>query len=71
MPVLHEELRPGKSARRGYAVRAFGIVKVLGSGRAGTASPGLPWEPKAAFHALADYGRTRAEGAGNRPAAAV
>jgi hypothetical protein len=56
---------------RDFDKASFGIVKVLGSGRTGTAYPGLPWEPKAAFHALADYGRTRAEGTGNRPAAAV
>ncbi|MEU9201441.1 hypothetical protein [Streptomyces sp. NPDC048332] len=38
---------------------SFGVVKVLGGGRTGTAYPGLPWEPKAAFHALAAYGRSR------------
>ncbi|MEU4835528.1 hypothetical protein [Streptosporangium sp. NPDC023615] len=38
----------------------FGIVKVLPSGRTGTAYPAMPWEPKAAFHALAGYGRARA-----------
>jgi hypothetical protein len=43
---------------------AFGIVKVLPSGRTGTAYPGMPWEPKAAFHALAEYGRARASSAG-------
>ena len=56
---------------RDFDKASFGIVKVLGSGRTGTAYPGLPWEPKAAFHALADYGRTRAESTGDRPAAAV
>jgi hypothetical protein len=56
---------------RDFDKASFGIVKVLGGGRAGTAYPGLPWEPKAAFHALADYGRTRAESTGGRPAAAV
>ncbi len=50
---------------RDFDKASFGIVKVLGGGRAGTAHPGLPWEPKAAFHALADYGRTRA-GNGSR-----
>jgi hypothetical protein len=44
---------------RDFDKASFGIVKVLGSGRTGAAYPGLPWEPKAAFHALADYGRTR------------
>jgi hypothetical protein len=55
---------------RDFDKASFGIVKVLGGGRTGTAYPGLPWEPKAAFHALADYGRTRAESAEGRPAAA-
>lgn len=41
---------------------SFGVVKVLGGGRTGTAYPGLPWEPKAAFHALATYGRSRGRG---------
>jgi len=36
---------------------SFGIVKVLPAGRTGTT--GMPWEPKAAFHALAAYGRAR------------
>ncbi|GGX06803.1 hypothetical protein [Streptomyces lomondensis] len=51
---------------------SFGIVKVLGGGRTGTAYPGLPWDPKAAFHALAEYGRGRTRGAqavAGRPAA--
>ncbi|GAA0462149.1 hypothetical protein Ade02nite_16840 [Paractinoplanes deccanensis] len=39
---------------------SFGIVKVLPRGRTGTAYPGMPWEPKAAFHTLAEYGRARA-----------
>ncbi|XVQ83617.1 hypothetical protein ACQP2K_32995 [Microbispora siamensis] len=34
-----------------------GVVKVL-EGRSGTAYPGLPWEPKAAFTALADCYRS-------------
>ncbi len=41
---------------------SYGIVKVLDDGRTGTAYPGMPWEPKAAFHTLADYGRSRADG---------
>lgn len=56
---------------RDFDKASFGIVKVLGRGRTGTAYPGLPWEPKAAFFTLADYGRTRAESVGDRPAAAV
>jgi hypothetical protein len=54
---------------RDFDKASFGIVKVLGGGRTGTAYPGLPWEPKAAFHALADYGRIRAESAEGHPAA--
>jgi len=55
---------------RDFDKASFGIVKVLGGGRAGTAYPGLPWEPKAAFYALAEYGRARAESADGHPAAA-
>jgi hypothetical protein len=45
---------------RDFDLGSFGIVRVLPEGRTGTAYPGLPWEPKAAFAALAEYGRTRA-----------
>jgi len=45
---------------RDFDLGSFGIVKVLPSGRTGTAYPGMPWEPKAAFHRLAEYGRARA-----------
>jgi len=48
---------------RDFDKASFGIVKVLNAGRTGTAYPGLPWEPKAAFRALADYGRARTESA--------
>ena len=51
---------------RDFDLASFGIVKVLEQGGAGTTYPGLPWEPKAAFHALAEYGRSRAAGAGRR-----
>jgi hypothetical protein len=44
---------------RDFDKASFGVVKVLSGGRSGTAYPGLPWEPKAAFRALADYGRGR------------
>jgi hypothetical protein len=47
---------------RDFDIASFGIVKVLEQGRTGTTYPGLPWEPKAAFHALAEYGRARAAG---------
>ncbi|MFI6070484.1 hypothetical protein ACIA5C_02705 [Actinoplanes sp. NPDC051343] len=39
---------------RDFDLGSFGIVKVLPEGGR--------WEPKAAFHALADYGRARKEG---------
>ncbi|MEO3783725.1 hypothetical protein ABGB12_10365 [Actinocorallia sp. B10E7] len=45
---------------RDFDTASFGIVKTLEPGDTGTTHPGLPWEPKAAFHALADYGRARA-----------
>jgi hypothetical protein len=32
-----------------------GLVKVLGEGRRGQCYPDMPWEPKAAFTALANY----------------
>ncbi|MFO7281221.1 MAG: hypothetical protein C0P77_012530 [Thermoanaerobacterales bacterium] len=48
---------------------SFGIVRVLPDGRTGTAYPGMPWEPKAAFHALADHGRARARAAWPGPGA--
>ncbi|WP_405801451.1 hypothetical protein [Streptomyces sp. NBC_01506] len=44
---------------RDFDKASLGVVKVLTDGRTGTAYPGLPWEPKAAFHALAEYGRGR------------
>jgi hypothetical protein len=45
---------------RDFDTASFGVVRVLPDGRTGTAYPGLPWEPKAAFHALAGFGRARA-----------
>ncbi|MEV8227316.1 hypothetical protein AB0P41_14925 [Streptomyces sp. NPDC079167] len=51
---------PGPAAHdRDFDKASFGVVRVLADGRTGTAFPGLPWEPKAAFHALAAYGRSR------------
>ncbi|WP_141579616.1 hypothetical protein [Actinomadura sp. WMMA1423] len=44
---------------RDFDKASLGIVKVLPEGRLGTAYPDMPWEPKAAFHALARYGRDR------------
>lgn len=52
---------------RDYDKASFGIVKVLDGGRTGTAYPGMPWEPKAAFHTLANHGRGRADGASPDP----
>lgn len=44
--------------REDFDLASYGVVKVLAE-RTGETYPGLPWEPKAAFHALADhYGRT-------------
>jgi hypothetical protein len=34
---------------------SFGVVKVLEGGARGERYPDMPWEPKAAFTALADY----------------
>ncbi|HEY8524038.1 MAG TPA: hypothetical protein VIL48_03680 [Acidimicrobiales bacterium] len=45
---------------RDFDKASFGVVKVLAGGRTGTAYPGLPWEPKAAFRELAEFGRRRA-----------
>jgi hypothetical protein len=39
---------------RDLDMAAYGLVKVLPDGRTGTAYPGLAWEPKRAFHALAE-----------------
>ncbi len=51
------DLPTSTDAERDFDVASFGVVKVLEPGRVGTA--GLPWEPKAAFHTLAEYGRAR------------
>jgi hypothetical protein len=34
---------------------SFGLVKVLDEGYRGQRYPDMPWEPKAAFTALAEY----------------
>ncbi|MBF9073720.1 hypothetical protein [Streptacidiphilus fuscans] len=44
---------------RDFDLASPGVVKVLPDARTGTTFPGVPWEPKAAFHALAEYGRCR------------
>ncbi|WP_432840775.1 hypothetical protein [Dactylosporangium sp. CA-092794] len=45
--------RPGGDPRDDLDLASLGIVKVL-EGRAGDTYPGLPWEPKAAFAAVAE-----------------
>jgi hypothetical protein len=54
------DLPTSSDPERDFDIASFGIVKVLETGRTGTTYPGSPWEPKAAFHALAEYGRFRA-----------
>ncbi|MCW3820252.1 hypothetical protein ONA91_38065 [Micromonospora sp. DR5-3] len=53
-------LPTSEDPERDFDLGSFGIVKVLPPGRTGTAYPGMPWEPKAAFYSLAEYGRARA-----------
>lgn len=55
---------------RDFDKASLGVVKVLPQGRTSTTRPGLPWEPKAAFHALAEFGRGRSPAAGPARAAA-
>jgi hypothetical protein len=38
-----------------FDMASAGLVRVLGEGRHGQRYPDMPWEPKAAFTALADY----------------
>jgi len=52
-------LPTAEDPERDFDLGSFGIVRVLPPGRTGTTYPGMPWEPKAAFHALAEYGRGR------------
>lgn len=49
----------GSEDDRDFDKASYGVVKVLREGHPGTTRPGLPWEPKAAFHALAAYARER------------
>jgi len=51
------DLPTSSDPERDFDIASFGIVKVLEQGRTGTTYPGLPWEPKAAFTALAAYYR--------------
>lgn len=48
--------RPGGDPRDDLDLASYGIVRVL-EDRLGTTYPGVPWEPKAAFGALADFYR--------------
>ncbi|MGH3628155.1 MAG: hypothetical protein ACRDRL_12050 [Sciscionella sp.] len=56
------DLPTSADPERDFDLASFGIVKVLERGHTGTTYPGLPWEPKAAFHSLAEYGHARAAG---------
>jgi hypothetical protein len=53
-------LPTSEDRERDFDLGSFGIVRVLPPGRTGTTYSGMPWEPKAAFYSLAEYGRTRA-----------
>lgn len=48
--------RPGGDPRDDLDLASYGIVKVLENGR-GATYPDMPWEPKAAFFAVADHYR--------------
>jgi hypothetical protein len=48
--------RPDGDPREDLDLASYGVVKVY-EDRFGSTYPGLPWEPKAAFAALADYYR--------------
>ena len=54
------DLPTSATPERDFDTASFGIVKILEPGATGTTRPDLPWEPKAAFHALAAYGRAKA-----------
>jgi hypothetical protein len=53
------DLPTSAEPERDFDAASFGIVKILEPGRTGTTHPGLPWEPKAAFYTLAEFGRAR------------
>ncbi|MFI7669704.1 hypothetical protein [Nocardia sp. NPDC049526] len=55
--ALHDHPhRPDGDPRADLDLASYGIVKVF-ENRPGDTYPDLPWEPKAAFHTLADYYR--------------
>ncbi|MFF0520369.1 hypothetical protein ACFYTC_16790 [Actinomadura nitritigenes] len=51
------DLPTSSDPERDFDKASYGIVKILEPGTA-TPATGLPWEPKAAFHALATHPRT-------------
>lgn len=55
----YRHLPTSDDPERDFDLGSFGIVKILPPGRTGLTYPGMPWEPKAAFGALAEYGRNR------------
>ncbi|MER8073690.1 hypothetical protein ABTZ59_36275 [Streptomyces sp. NPDC094034] len=55
--ALHDHVhRPDGDPRDDLDLASYGIVKVL-EDRYGDTYPDMPWEPKAAFHALAEFYR--------------
>jgi hypothetical protein len=55
----YRHLPTSEDPERDFDRGSFGIVKILAPGRTGKAYPSMPWEPKAAFYALAEYGHAR------------
>ncbi|MFC9492424.1 hypothetical protein ACFTZM_41035, partial [Streptomyces hydrogenans] len=56
--ALHDPVhRPDGDPTADLDLASYGVVKVY-EDREGTRYPGLPWEPKAAFDAVAEYHRT-------------
>jgi hypothetical protein len=55
----YRHLPTSEDPERDFDRGSFGIVKILPPGRTGKAYPGMPWEPKAAFYALAEYGHAQ------------
>ncbi|MFJ8509810.1 hypothetical protein [Streptomyces avermitilis] len=64
--ALHDHPhRPDGDPREDLDLASYGIVKVF-EDRLGTTYPDMPWEPKAAFAALADYYRDSTVQGGSR-----
>lgn len=51
------DLANRSTSHEDFDMASAGVVKVLGEGRRGQSYPDMPWEPKAAFTALAEYYR--------------